>query len=771
MSRPPKVLGLVVSGLCVLAAGAHAQMYSQIESTATVTLADEMARGLAPASLAQGDWDGDGTPDLMAGFAAARGGRLVLLRGNPDAVYPNSPEARKRQALGRAARAPFAGRQDSFAVPTRPELLAAGDFDGDGNLDAVAGARDKAALAWLRGDGRGGFDKPRIVPLPGVPTALAAGESNRRDGLEDLAVAVIRPTGPELIVFDSRSRTFDGVPESFRLPAIATSMAFGQLDGAFPRDLAVAAGGIDDLAVLTADGEVEVLLPGRVDNPTGRGFFVLDRKAGRVGLRSSPTLFDLDWADGEIVAFQPMRLNPDGLDDLAVLDRNGRIGVVFAAASITYTVNTTSDTNDGVCNAAHCSLREAITLANANTGADVINFNIAGTGVKTIAPSSALPIITDTVTIDGTTQPGYAGSPRIEINGASAGAASGLQINASNCVVRALAINRFSLQAGIYLYSPSTSRSGNIVEGNRLGTDPSGTIARANGDGVTIAGLVNSTTVGGTSSAARNTLSGNVSTGVYIAAGSSNTVINNFIGTKTGGSGALGNAYDGIYNNGSSTTIGGAYGNIIGNNGQYGIQLRSSNALVQGNFIGGDAMVGGPNTQGGIYATGSNNTIAAISTGVNPNQLFNNTGSAIKIASYVSGNQIRRNLIYANGGLGIDLNGDGVTANDAGDGDTGGNTLQNFPVITSASTSAVAISLNSTPNSTFAIDVFSADTGGCDPTGHGEGQWVNSGTITTNASGNGSVVIPVSWGGIFTATATGPGNNTSEFSACRTAGT
>src|SRR5688572_30138141 len=48
------------------------------------------------------------------------------------------------------------------------------------------------------------------------------------------------------------------------------------------------------------------------------------------------------------------------------------------AAPVTFIVNTTDDTDDSACNVAHCSLREAIKAANANSGLDTINFNIPG---------------------------------------------------------------------------------------------------------------------------------------------------------------------------------------------------------------------------------------------------------------------------------------------------------------------------------------------------------------------------------------------------------
>src|SRR4029077_18301868 len=106
--------------------------------------------------------------------------------------------------------------------------------------------------------------------------------------------------------------------------------------------------------------------------------------------------------------------------------------------------------------------------ANANPGADVIVFAIPGTGVQTISPASALPEITDPVTIDGTTQPGYAGAPLIELDGAGAGqGVAGLDISAGGTTLRGLAIGRFSLY-GIRL----SGGGANVVEACYIGVDP-----------------------------------------------------------------------------------------------------------------------------------------------------------------------------------------------------------------------------------------------------------------------------------------------------------
>ena len=123
--------------------------------------------------------------------------------------------------------------------------------------------------------------------------------------------------------------------------------------------------------------------------------------------------------------------------------------------------------------------------------------------------------------------------------------------------------------------------------------------------------------------------------------------------------------------------------------------------------------------------------------------------------------------------LGIDLIPDGVTPNDAGDGDTGANNLQNFPVLTSITSSSsnttTVGTLNSAANTQFRIELFSNSA--CDPTGYGEGETlIGSTNVTTDGTGNAgftfnsSASVPV--GHFITATATDPNNNTSEFSQC-----
>lgn len=109
------------------------------------------------------------------------------------------------------------------------------------------------------------------------------------------------------------------------------------------------------------------------------------------------------------------------------------------------------------------SLREAIMLANRDGGADTINFQI-GNGEAQINLTSALPPILESLTLDGTTQPSFNGSPLITLDGAAAGSgANGLRLEAGNSAVRGLVITGFGGN-GIFI----SGAGNNVVEGNRI---------------------------------------------------------------------------------------------------------------------------------------------------------------------------------------------------------------------------------------------------------------------------------------------------------------
>jgi hypothetical protein len=100
------------------------------------------------------------------------------------------------------------------------------------------------------------------------------------------------------------------------------------------------------------------------------------------------------------------------------------------------------------------------------------------------------------------------------------------------------------------------------------------------------------------------------------------------------------------------------------------------------------------------------------------------------------GNRVQRNSIFSNGGLGIDLGGDGVTPNDELDADESPNRLQNFPAISGIDVDGqVTGTLHSTPDSTLTIDVYLSPEP--DPSGNGEGKtWIQEIEVETDDEGD-----------------------------------
>ena len=307
------------------------------------------------------------------------------------------------------------------------------------------------------------------------------------------------------------------------------------------------------------------------------------------------------------------------------------------------------DTDDGVGDGP-CTLRAAIEQANVTGGTDTINFSI-GTGVQTISPGSALPTITDPVIIDGTTQPDFVSTPIVELDGTSAGAVDGLNITAGSSTVRGLVINRFSGD-GIEL----TTNGGNTIEGNYIGTDTSGSVDEGNGVYGVYINDVSGNTAGGTTAAERNIISGNDWRGVQIegSGATGNVVEGNYIGTDVNGTADLGNTFDGLLIYGApSNTIGGTASgarNVISGNG-FGVSISGSGAtgnVVQGNYIGtdvnGTADLG--NSAIGVYIERApSNTIGGTTAGAANIISGNDSNGVYLYGSGATGNQVQGNYI------------------------------------------------------------------------------------------------------------------------------
>ncbi|MEG4348662.1 SdrD B-like domain-containing protein [Microcoleus sp. LAD1_D3] len=324
----------------------------------------------------------------------------------------------------------------------------------------------------------------------------------------------------------------------------------------------------------------------------------------------------------------------------------------YAHTLAIFTVTNTADSGPG-------SLRDAITQANALAGADIINFNIPAPGVQTIAPLTSLPIITEAVTIDGTSQPGFAGTPLIQLDGTNAGGTTnGILITGSGSTIRGLAINRFQ-GSGIFILG--NTATGNSVLGNYIGTDPNGTADLGNGASGVVVDNAAGNTIGGTAAGDRNIISGNNAFGVLInAAGATgNRVLGNIIGTNAAGTAALPNALTGVQiSGGSNNIIGGttvADRNLISGNGSAGVFIDGATATgntVLGNFIGTDI--------NGTADLGNVGFGVAIQNAPN-NTIGGNTAGA-------------RNIISGNNAFGVLIQNTPATSNAA----TGNTVLGNF---------------------------------------------------------------------------------------------
>jgi hypothetical protein len=389
------------------------------------------------------------------------------------------------------------------------------------------------------------------------------------------------------------------------------------------------------------------------------------------------------------------------------------------------------------------AIQEANDTPNSGTGPrggrDLIKFSIPGNGPHTIKPNSQLPEITEAVAIDGytqgdatathdddarmnTTARGTNAVLKIELSGENAGEANGFVVTGGGTMILGLVINRFqevnpgSIHGcGVVLKDRPPNKAGNVIAGNFIGTDVTGTQDLGNDTyGVLTFPESPDNRIGGHTRALPNIISGNGNSGVRINS-NDNEVSANLIGTDKDTTGNLGN-------------------------GLSGVAVAASKNVVH-------------------------NSIIAF-----------NASDGVTLFPAGTGNLLRQNQIFNNAGLGIDLvggteNASGTTANDLGDPDTGANNLQNFPVIFSARTisgkTTIRGTLNSTPSSSFVIQFFSNDPGN-------EGK-VYRGLIVVSTNSNGntgsftfSPTTKVPVGHTITATAANHSTrDTSEYSKAK----
>ena len=493
------------------------------------------------------------------------------------------------------------------------------------------------------------------------------------------------------------------------------------------------------------------------------------------------------------------------LTDLADISTTDALELYsLATYAETHTVNSTgdgadADTTDGVCDdgtvdgSVNCTLRAAIQQTNAGAGA-VIEFNISGSST-TIQPASALPAITKPVFIDGYSQPGASpGTVLIELDGANAGNnVDGLTLSGGNSYIRGIAVNNFA-RRGMVVQNSSRY----ILEGNLIGTDTTGSTDEGNGHwGVYLLRVSDALLKD-------NVISGNNSHGVLTSIGGRLHFYGNKIGTNAGGDADLGNTLAGVHISSRSVIV---RDNVISGNDSHGIHLDSNvteNVVIEYNRIGtnddGDTALA--NTGTGIYFDGDpkynlvakniisgngshgvwlhnayvrDNLIAENWVGTNSSATdLGNGGSRVHFSqgpaggpddntvernviayngsdgvtitgSSSLGNTIWKNSIHDNDGEGIDLGGDGPTANDTSDSDSGPNHLQNYPGdITFATwTNGEVASVRFTQYAMAAGRQYLVNFYACDSATSGEGKtWL--GFVRANPSASGLLSFSVS---------------------------
>jgi titin len=387
----------------------------------------------------------------------------------------------------------------------------------------------------------------------------------------------------------------------------------------------------------------------------------------------------------------------------------------WAATGAAFSVINTNDNGAG-------SLRQAIIDANANNGLNAISFQIPGSGPFIISPQSTYPPITQPVIIDGTTQTGYSSAPLIQINGAGIGAnGDGLMIEGGGSIILGLAIYQCkrdgirisglgtntiqacylgtdargtnvlgNQEAGIYIFRSSANLiggksaqmrnvisgnahgvciddsgqpslgSGNVVQGNYIGTTAAGTMSLGNtNNGVYIISAPGNLIGGGTPGAG-NLISGNFLSGIYISGSGavSNVVSGNLIGTDVTGTSSLSNGLDGITLYGASTNwIGGTSPgarNILSGNNARGVLIinadivNATGNVIQGNYIGTDVngLIAVPNGTNGVLISGVSGNLVGGPTAAARNLISGNLKSGIFVTQTgASNNCLQGNFI------------------------------------------------------------------------------------------------------------------------------
>ncbi|TAE00502.1 MAG: hypothetical protein EAZ97_05700 [Bacteroidetes bacterium] len=304
-------------------------------------------------------------------------------------------------------------------------------------------------------------------------------------------------------------------------------------------------------------------------------------------------------------------------------NNTSQFSTVVRVLSPTVVVNT-NDSGFG-------SLRAVLTYANSNPDFTTVLFDIPTSDPNYLAGNwkinllSDLPAVTENVMIDATSQPSWtaANNPVIKVDGTAIFNGTGLKINANNSEIYGLEMSNFGLY-GLHLQNVSGVKIGNatqgnvfngngsgiylenslnnVVKGNKIGTDKTGTLASANVTGIALVANSNQNQIGGSGQGEGNLISGNTLQGISLQASPANTIQNNKIGTNLNNTAQIPNGANGILINGNANTV---QNNIIKYNLAAGITTSGINTSFN-LFYQNDISCNVNLTKGIILGTGTN---------------------------------------------------------------------------------------------------------------------------------------------------------------------
>ncbi|MCA1971595.1 MAG: tandem-95 repeat protein [Caenispirillum sp.] len=665
-----------------------------------------------------------------------------------------------------------ASTDDSFVVQgNRPAVILSGDSDGNGTADIQDGLR-------LWGAGASGSSVRGLViqnfTLNGIDVSGANGVviAGNWIGLDSLGTgAAGNANGVNL--HNARDNIIGGSTAAER--NVISGNQSGLIVGAGSTGNLIRGNyiGTDysgSMAVANSTEGMWVNSPGNVIGGTmaGQGN-VISGNQGWTGIGLGPS------ASGTLIAGNLIGLNAAGSAALA----NAGNGITVMSPN-----NTIGGIVAGARNVISGNLGRGLVLTGAGATGNVVIGNYIGTDV------------TGTQDINGTTQ--QSGVSGIVLDAGASSNRIGTDADGANDAAERNIISGNNWY-GIEFIGAGTS--GNVAQGNYIGTDVTGLVALGNSmGGVSFWNGATNNRVGGGATGAGNVIAAN-ETGVLVAHGvSNNKVQGNLIGLGADGSTLLGNTGVGVYfyNGGSASLVTGnvigtdsdgtndaAERNVISGNWR-GVALENAEVTanrIAGNLIGTDATgtLARGNISDGIFIVGGANGNSV--GGAYGNTIAFNGRDGIRVEGATStGNVFQSNSIHGNAGLGINLvggseNAFGVTANDAGDADTGPNNLLNTVVLQRAVTTGSMLyltgSYSGAANTYHRIEIYASPS--ADPSDSGEGRtYLGSVNMPVGPSGSVSgihtLAVAVPAGSFITATVTRTDSSyttlyeTSEFS-------